>query len=181
MFAYVLVLLGVLSRYAVASHLPWLNFTAVGGSLLFFGARRSWREMLFPLAALMASDYCLTTFTYHYQFHWQAYIITWGWYVMAMVLGQILLHAKTTFVRGAASAILGPTSFFVVSNYGFWASSLSPYPHTFAGLATCFAAAIPFYRNDLLATSLTLAAAVGIEALLGRVREPQSTVEPGAA
>lgn len=101
MFAYVLVLLGILSRYAVASHLPWLNFTAVGGSLLFFGARRSWREMLFPLAALMASDYCLTTFTYHYQFHWQAYIITWGWYVMAMVLGQILLHAKTTFVRGA--------------------------------------------------------------------------------
>jgi hypothetical protein len=180
MLAYILVLLGILSRYAVAPHVQWLNFTAVGGSLLFFGARRSWREMLFPLAALMASDYCLTVFHYGYAFRWQAYIITWGWYVMAMVLGQILLHAKTTFVRGAAGAILGPTSFFVVSNYGVWAGSTF-YPHTLAGLGTCYVAAIPFYRNDLLATSLTLAAAFGIEALLRKVREPHSSTAPGAA
>src|SRR6202044_3347593 len=144
MLAYVLVLLGVLSRYAVAGHVPWLNFTAVTASLLFFGARRSWREMLFPLGALMVSDYCLTVFHYGYAFRWQAYIITWGWYIMAMVLGLILLHAKTTFVRGAASAILGPTSFFVVSNYSVWAASTF-YPHPFAGLVTCYLAAIPFY------------------------------------
>ena len=180
MLAYVLVLLGVLSRYAVAGHVPWLNFTAVTASLLFFGARRSWREMLFPLGALMVSDYCLTVFHYGYAFRWQAYIITWGWYIMAMVLGLILLHAKTTFVRGAASAILGPTSFFVVSNYSVWAASTF-YPHPFAGLVTCYLAAIPFYRNDLLATSITLAAAVGVEALLRKVREPQSAIEPGAA
>jgi hypothetical protein len=180
MFAYVLVLLGVLSRYVVASHVPWLNFTAVTGSLLFFGARRSWREMLFPLGALMVSDYCLTVFHYGYPFRWQAYIITWGWYIMAMVLGQILLHAKTTFVRGAAAAILGPTSFFVASDYAVWAGSTF-YPHTLSGLATCYLAAIPFYRNDLLSCSLTLAAAFGIEALLRRVREPHASVEPGAA
>ena len=36
MFAYLLILLAVLSRIAVLPHLPWLNFTAVGGSL------RSW-------------------------------------------------------------------------------------------------------------------------------------------
>jgi DMSO reductase anchor subunit len=180
MLAYVFVLLGVLSRYVVASHLPWLNFTAVGGSLLFFGARRSWREMLFPLATLMVSDYFLTTYTYHYPFRWQSYVTTWAWYLMAMVLGQILLHAKTTFVRAAASAILGPTSFFVVSNYGVWASG-TLYPHTLSGLGACYFAAIPFYRNDLLSTSLVLAAAFGIEAILRKVREPQSTVQPGAA
>jgi DMSO reductase anchor subunit len=176
MLAYALVLLGVLSRYVVVSHLPWLNFVALGGSLLFFGARRSGREMIFPLAAFMASDYCLTTYVYHYPFQWQSYVTTWAWYVMAMALGWILLHAKTTFVRGAAAAILGPTSFFVVSNFGYWASSLSPYPHTLAGLGACYLAAVPFYRNDLISTSLVLAGAFAIEAALNRMREPQAGV-----
>jgi hypothetical protein len=175
MLAYVFVLLGVFSRYLVLSHVSWLNFTAVGGSLLFFGARRSWREMFIPLAALMVSDYCLTTYAYHYPFRWQGYVITWAWYLMAMVLGQILLHAKTNFVRGAAAAILGPTSFFIASNYAVWAGG-NLYPHTLAGLGACYVAAIPFYRNDLLSTSLFLAAAFSIEALLRKVREPQTGV-----
>ena len=80
----------------------WLNFTAVGGALLYFGARRSWREMLAPLAVLMATDYFLTVFTYHYAFRWEAYLPTWAWYVAAMALGQILLSARTTFMRVAA-------------------------------------------------------------------------------
>jgi hypothetical protein len=175
MFAYVLVLLGVLSRYAVVSHLPWLNFVALGGSLLFFGARRSWREMLFPLAAFIASDYCLTTYVYHYPFHWQAYVTTWAWYVMDMVLGWILLHSKTNFVRGAAAAVLGPTSFFVVSNFSVWAGG-NMYPHTLGGLGACYLAAIPFYRNDLISTSLVLAGAFAIEAALRKVREPHAGV-----
>ena len=165
MIAYVLVLVGVLSRYFVAGHVAWLNFTAVGGSLIYFGARRPSREMLAPLTIFMMSDYCLTTFTYHYPFHWQSYVTTWALYLMAMALGQILLQAKTTFVRGASAAILGPTSFFLVSNYSVWAAS-GMYPHTLAGLATCYAAAIPFYRNDLLSTSLVLGIVLGVEALV---------------
>jgi hypothetical protein len=180
MFAYVLVLLGVLSRYLVASHLPWLNFTAVTGSLLFFGARRSWREMIFPLATLMASDYFLTTYTYHYPFIWTGYVITWVWYAMAMALGQILLHSRTTFIRGAAAAILGPTSFFVVSNYAVWASG-GMYPRTLAGLGTCYMAAMPFYRNDVLSASIVLGLALGVPVLVRRMRESQATSIPGAA
>jgi hypothetical protein len=175
MFAYVLVLLGVLSRYLVASHAPWLNFTAEGASLLYFGARRSKREMIFPLAAYMLSDYCLTTYVYHYPFHWQQYLFDWSWYIMAMALGWVLLHAKTTFVRGAAAALLGPTSFWIVIDFGVWAGG-NMYPHTLSGLITCYVAAIPFYRNDLLSASLILAAAFAIEAALRRVREPQAGV-----
>ena len=175
MLAYLFVLLGVFSRYFVASHVAWLNFTAVGGSLLFFGARRSWREMFIPLAVLIMADYYLTVYHYGYTFRWKAYVITWAWYLMAMVLGQILLHAKTNFVRGAAGAILGPTSFFIASNYAVWAGG-NLYPHTLSGLGACYLAAIPFYRNDLLSTSLFLAGAFAIEALLRKVREPQSGV-----
>jgi hypothetical protein len=172
MFAYVLVLLGVLSRYLVASHLPLLNFTAVGGSLIYFGARRSWREMFAPLALFMVSDYFLTTYAYHYPFHWLAYVTTWAWYAAAMALGFILLHAKTTFARGASAALLGPTSFFIVSNYGVWAGSVGVmYPHTLSGLMTCYAAAIPFYRNDLISTAIVLSVALGVPALVRRINE----------
>ena len=174
MFAYALVLIGVLSRYVVASHVSWLNFTAVTGSLLYFGARRSWREMLGPVGLLMISDYCLTTYVYHYAFHWQGYVTTWVWYLMAIILGQILLRERTTFVRGTVAALLGPTSFWVVSDFAVWAGS-TMYPHTLGGLVTCFAAAIPFYRNDVFATSIVLSAAFAIEAMVRKTRESAAT------
>src|SRR5580692_3819578 len=108
--AYLLLVAAVLSR--LVPHPDWLNFTAVGGALLYFGARRSWREMVAPLAALMATDYVLTVFSYHYSFHWQAYVTTWAWYLAVMVLGRVLLQSRTTFLRVAAGVILGPTLFF---------------------------------------------------------------------
>lgn len=178
MFAYVLLLVAVLTR--VLPHAGWFNFTAVTGGLLFFGARRPWREMLVPLAALIATDCYLTIAVYHYAFHWEGYMTTWAWYLAAMALGQILLKSKTTFVRGAAGAILGPTSFFVVSNYGVWAGS-GMYPHTLAGLGACFLAGVPFYRNDLVATSIVLAVALGAPALARRMRPVQPTSAAGEA
>lgn len=166
MFAYLLILVAVLSR--LLPHAGWLNFTAVGGALLYFGARRSWREMLAPLAVLMATDYYLTVYAYHYSFRWQGYITTWAWYLMAMALGQILLRSKTTFVRVASGALLGPTSFFVLSNYVVWAGS-GLYPRTMAGLSACYVAALPFYRNDLLSTAMVAGLAFGIPVLVRRL------------
>jgi len=107
MVAYLLLLVAVLSR--VLPHAGWWNFTAVTVGLLYFGARRPWREMLVPLAALMATDGFLTIAVYHYSFRWQSYLITWVWYLAAMALGSILLRKQTTFARGAAGALLGPT------------------------------------------------------------------------
>ncbi len=164
--AYLLLLAAVLSR--LMPHPDWLNFTAVGGALLYFGARRSWREMLAPLAALMATDYLLTVYTYHYSFHWQAYVTTWAWYLAVMALGQILLHTRTTFLRVAAGVVLGPTSFFVVSNYAVWVGG-DMYPHNVSGLMACYAAALPFYRNDLLSTAIVAGLAFGVPVLVRRL------------
>jgi hypothetical protein len=144
-----------------------MNFTAVGGALLYFGARRPWREMLAPLAALMATDYILTVYIYHYAFAWQLYAATWAWYGMAMALGYILLRARTTVVRVAAGALLGPTSFFVVSNYAVWASGWM-YPRTLGGLGACYVAGVPFYRNDLLSTAVVAGLAFGVPVLVRR-------------
>ena len=166
MGAYVLLVIAILSR--VIPHHDWLNFTAVGGALLYFGARRPWREMLAPLAALIATDFILTVFIYHYAFQWQAYVTTWAWYLAVMALGWILLRTRTTFVRVAAGVLLGPTSFFIVSNYAVWAGG-DMYPRTLGGLMTCYAAAIPFYRNDLISTAVVAGLAFGVPVLVRRM------------
>lgn len=166
MLAYLLLLVAVLTR--VAPHAGWMNFTAVGGALLYFGARRSWREMLAPLAVLMAADCYLTLFSYHYAFNWQDYIPTWMWYAAAMVLGRILLSERATASRVVVAALLGPTSFFVISNFAVWMAG-GMYAHTLAGLEACYVAAIPFYRNDVASTALVLGLAFGVPALLRRL------------
>ncbi|MGH9600575.1 MAG: DUF6580 family putative transport protein, partial [Terracidiphilus sp.] len=105
MFAYLLLLIAIFTR--ALPHAGMWNFTAVGGALLYFGARRSWREMLIPLAALMATDYCLTVYAYHYAFHWDGYAMQWACWVGFMALGLVLLRSKTTTLRVASGAILG--------------------------------------------------------------------------
>jgi hypothetical protein len=173
--AYLLLLVAILSR--LLPHAGWLNFTAVGGALLYFGARRSWREMLGPLAALMATDYVLTTYVYHYSFHWIDYAPTFVWYLAAMALGQILLHARTSVVRFTAAVLLGPTSFFVLSNFPVWYSS-GMYPRTMQGLVACFVAALPFYRNDLLSTTLVAGLAFGVPILVRRLSHSAAPAVP---
>ena len=169
--AYLLLLAAVLSR--LLPHAGLWNFTAVGGALLYFGARRSWREMFVPLAALMATDFALTVFVYHYGFQWQSYAITWGWYAMAMALGRILLYARTSTVRVAAGALLGPTSFFLVSNFAVWVGDWG-YLHNLSGLTACYVAGLPFYRNDVLSTALVAGLAFGLPVLARRWNQTQA-------
>ena len=171
--AYLLLLFAVLSR--LIPHAPWFNFTAVGGSLLYFGARRSWREMLAPMAALMVTDVVLTVAFYHYSFLWQSYLATWAWYAGAMVLGRVLLRDKTTVARLASAIIIGPTSFFLVSNFGYWLAT-QEYPHTAQGLIACYAAALPFHglANDLLSTAIVAGLVFGIPALVRRASGHES-------
>jgi len=169
--AYLLLVVAILSRFL--PHAGMWNFTAVCGALLYFGARRPWREMLAPLAALMATDCILTVGIYHFSFRWQDYVATWAWYLMAMTLGQILLHARTTFVRVAAGALLGPTSFFILSNFAVWAGGWG-YPRTLGGLGACYIAGLPFYRNDLLSTALVAGVAFGLPVLMQRMNAAQA-------
>ena len=168
MSAFVLILVAVFSR--ILPHAGWFNFTAVGGSLLYFGARRPLRQAAWAILPLIATDYYLTTVVYRSAFHAQDYLITWAWYVAALVLGSLLLRKRTTTTRVVSGSLLASTSFFAISNYGVWVGS-GMYPHSFGGLTTCYASALPFYRNDVISTLLVSGLAFGIEALVRRSRE----------
>lgn len=162
MAAYLLVVLAVLSRVVP---FPGMNFTAVGAGLLYFGARRPLREMALPVLALMGTDYYLTTFAYHYPWHTSAYLISWAWYAAVVVLGRMMLKRQVTVARVVGAPVLASTSFFLISNYAVWVGG-PMYPHNAAGLGACYAAALPFYRNDLLSTTLITAVAFGAPVLV---------------
>ncbi|HLJ79676.1 MAG TPA: DUF6580 family putative transport protein [Acidobacteriaceae bacterium] len=170
MGAYLLVVFAVLSR--VIPH-SWMNFTAVGGGLLYFGARRPLREGIWPVLALMATDFYLTVAFYHYPWHTSAYLITWAWYAAVVVLGRILLKDHLTVGRVIAAPVVASTSFFLISNYAVWVGSVL-YPHTVAGLGACYAAALPFYRNDVLSTTLVTGLAFGLPMLAHRLAEQRA-------
>ncbi len=158
---------------AVLSHVlphPWWSFTAVGGALLLWGAREKARSFVLPVAILAISDWYLTRVVYGYEFHVGAYLITWTWYCLALILGRTMLRGGPDWKSIVAACGLSSTLFFLASNFAVWASPGSWYPHTNAGLMACFAAGLPFYRNDLFATTLLVGAVFAVPGLMGRLR-----------
>lgn len=180
MLAYLVLLLAVLSRVLPhAFHAASWNFTAVGGGLLFFGSQMNasrnastWRaaaKIASAVAILIATDYYLTVYTYHYPFHAGSYLVTWAWYAAICLLGMGLLQ-KTTTLRVVVGVLASATSFYLLSNFAVWIGS-TMYPHTLAGIATCYTLALPFYRNDLISTAVTAGALFGLPVLATRIAE----------
>ncbi len=158
---YLVLLLAALSRLLPhALHGVGLNFTAVGGGLLYFGARRSRSFALLGGAVMALTDVYLTRVVYGVPFHPRAYAVTWAWYVGVGLLGAALLR-RTTAGRVAGAVFCSATSFFVLSNLMVWVGG-GLYPHTFNGLLACYGMAVPFYANDLVSTGLTAGALFGL-------------------
>jgi hypothetical protein len=187
MLAYIVLLFAVLSRFLpLVFHATAWNFTAIGGGLLFFGSRMGSpaasdasrgfsRAAALRLASavtvLAATDYILTVFFYQYPFHITGYLVTWVWYAAVCLIGMSVL-TKTSALRVIAGVLASATSFFLLSNFMVWAGSgIAMYPRTLAGLAACYTAAIPFYRNDLVSTALTAGALFGLPVLAAKIAE----------
>lgn len=169
MLAYLVLLLAVLSRMLPPLfHLTAMNFTAVGGSLLFFGAKRPRWQAGVAVGAMIVTDYLLTVYAYHFAFHVSEYLATWAWYAGVCLLGHILL-SRVTALRVLAGVLGSATSFFILSNLVVWMGTL--YPHTLSGLGACYSAALPFYRNDLVSTGVVAGVVFGLPVLLARLSE----------
>ncbi|HEX4156519.1 MAG TPA: DUF6580 family putative transport protein [Acidobacteriaceae bacterium] len=170
MIAYIVLVLAALSRLLPhAFHNVGLNFTAVGAGLLFFGSRRPRWQAAAAVAILALTDVYLTLFVYGFPFHLRGYLVTWAWYAAICLLASGLLR-KITALRVVAGVFASATSFFLLSNLAVWFGS-GMYPHSAAGLTTCYGAGLPFYANDLLSTSVFAAALFGLPALVRRISE----------
>jgi hypothetical protein len=175
MLAILVLILAALSRLIPhANHAVAFNFTAVGAGLLFFGSRRPRWEAVLAVAVMALMDVYLTTQVYHYPFHVSGYLVTWAWYAAVCLMGSALLR-KVTALRVAAGVFASATSFFLVSNFVVWIGS-GMYAHSTAGLAGCYAAALPFYGNDLLSTAIVSAVLFGLPALAAKMTESHSVI-----
>jgi hypothetical protein len=118
------------------------NLTSVTALALFGGAyfANRWLAFALPLLAMLGSDLILGFYPgMEVQYLSFAVVICIG----------LSLRQRRSFARITAAAVASSVVFFVLTNFGVWALQ-TMYPKTLAGLAACFVAAIPFFRNMLL-------------------------------
>ena len=117
------------------------NFTPIIAMGLFGGAYlkdKRWALML-PVVAMLLADLFLG---FHGTMIW-----VYGSLIIITVMG-FLLNSGVTLKNGAMATLGGSLLFFLVTNFGVWASG-SFYPKTVEGLISCYAAGIPFFGNTL--------------------------------
>ena len=157
-------LLAILAAIVIAAALRLVphpaNFTPVGAIALFSGAYLGRNGLAFvaPLAALALSDLVLGFYP-ELLFVYVA--------VAATVLIGWALSKRRTVLRVGGAAIAGSVLFFLLTNFGVWLV-MDYYPKDLAGLAACYAAAIPFFQNTLAGDLFYAAVLFGGFALLER-------------
>ena len=170
-------LLAILSAIVVAAALRLVphppNFTPVAAMALFGGAYlgRRWLAFAAPLGAMLLSDAIIGFHSYM----WATYLSI----VLTVLLGWAAL-ARITVIRVGAAAVASSVLFFGLTNFSVWLGS-SVYPQTMAGLAACYAAAIPFFQNTLAGDLFYGGLLFGGFALLERLVPGLRTLEPRPA
>lgn len=139
MLAIGLFVLGIISRLVL--HIP--NFTPVIALALFGGfyLKRQY-AILLSVGLMVITDVFLGLHN--------TVLFTWGSMALIASLGFWARERKGT-ATVVATSLISAILFFVITNFGVWIVS-GMYPHTFAGLTTCYVLAIPFFRNMLLST-----------------------------
>jgi hypothetical protein len=164
---------------AAASRLvphPW-NLTSIAALALFGGAYFQDRRLAFaiPLGALFLSDLALGLYS-----GMAAVYVSF-----ALIVGLGLwLRSRRQPALIAGAAVAGSVLFFIVTNFGVWASG-HLYAKTWGGLVACYTAALPFFRNslegDLLYTLILFGGFALMERRFEALREPRPVAGPALA
>jgi len=117
------------------------NFTPIIAMGLFGGAflKDKRGALLLPVAAMLLADLFLG---FHSTMIW-----VYGSLIIITSMG-FLLKNEVTLKNGAVATLGGSLLFFLVTNFGVWASG-SFYPKTMEGLISCYVAGIPFFGNTV--------------------------------
>jgi hypothetical protein len=142
-----LTVLGALLR--LLPHPP--NFAPIGGTGLFSGSRlRGWEAYLVPLVAMLVTDPIRSAMAGHYPAYSSMTVVIYASLLVYVFLGRTFLRDSRNPGRIAAVTLVGSLQFFLITNFFVWLGSEVEYPHTFAGLISCYTAAIPFLQNTVI-------------------------------
>ena len=146
-----IILLAAFSR--LVPHPP--NFAPIGGMALFGAAyfSKKYIALVIPIIAMWLSDLFLNNVIYSQYFDrftlfYQGFYWTYLAFLLIGIVGVFLLKKvkpQNILIGSLTASVL----FFLVSNFGVWASG-ALYPKDFSGLVACYTAAIPFFKNTLL-------------------------------
>jgi hypothetical protein len=130
------------------------NMTPIAAMALFGGVyfTNMRTAFLIPLAAMYLSDLALGLFVYDFGWFHGFMPFVYAGFVMTVCLGFLVRRKLTPLTVGGA-ALTGSILFFIVTNFGVWLAG-NLYPKTLAGLAGCYVAAIPFFRNSLAGNAI---------------------------
>jgi hypothetical protein len=124
------------------------NFAPIASLAIFGGAviKNNKYALVLPLGALLLSDILFELFTTTKGFYDVSQIFVYASIVIITFLAARIRQVNTLniFLACLWSGVI----FFALSNFGTWATG-QLYPRTLNGLIECYAAAVPFYNNEL--------------------------------
>jgi hypothetical protein len=175
-----MVLTGIVVAAAMARLMPHPpNMTPIGAMALFGGAFLPSRRLAYalPLAAMLLSDIVLGMTLYGRAMLTSQPIVYAS--LLATVAMGTLIRDRRSVLNVGAVALASSVLFYLVTNLAVWASG-PMYPRSLAGLAVCYAAAIPFFRNsligDMAVTAILFGGFAWLENVVVSLREKQQTI-----
>jgi hypothetical protein len=146
-----LILVGIVLAAALARLVPHPpNVTPVAAMALFGGACFRDRKLAFmlPLLAMLLSDLVLGVTRYRMMTLLAIQPVVYACILATTALGKLIKDRRSPW-QVATACLAGAILFFVVTNLAVWITGRM-YPLTGSGLAACYVAAIPFFRNNVL-------------------------------
>ena len=162
-----MILLAALSR--LLPHPP--NFSPVEAIALFGGAYFLSRSaaIIVPLVGMFVSDLVLGFVhggTYFEYFTHAGFWLVYACIALTTLMG-FNLRGRVSGARVLGYSLAGSVLFFLVTNFGTWATG-TMYPHNAQGLMAAYVAGIPFFQWTVLGTLFYSAVLFGGFALLRR-------------
>ncbi len=146
-----LILLAAFSR--LIPHPP--NFAPIGAMALFGAAylKQKHFAIIIPIASMWLSDLALNNIVYvqyfdHFVWFYQGCYWTYGAFIVIGFIGFGLIK-KIRITNILFASCLASISFFILSNFGVWASG-TMYSKSFTGLIMCYTAGLPFLKNTFM-------------------------------
>ena len=150
-----LLVIGIGSR--LIPHYP--NFTAIGATSLFgasFTSRRS-IAIVIPYLVMLFSDMILNNIIYaniypddykHFIFLYRGALWSYAAFGIIVIFGYTHFRNGVDVSKVIFGALGSSLIFFLLSNFGVWAST-GAYPVNFGGLMACYTAGLPFLINQV--------------------------------
>lgn len=139
------------------------QFSPLMASCLFIGAyfKNNVQALVVTFLAMFVSDLLIQNIFYkgQYGFMYSGWLLNYALYIGITILGIVMLK-KVNIQNVLVSGVIAVLGFFLISNFMYWMGNgtdartnfLTPLAKNWEGLRQSYYQAIPFLRNNMVAT-----------------------------